>query len=614
MAWQIPLLCLPQTTFLLDVGDAGRSARHRPKGSRRSPGARWRWCAGASARCRWSSTTARRRCTRRSPTWSTLEPVRRSTSSTSRSGRAAEEAQNLMSVDVSPEGREGGASRRRHRPTPPSTRPTARSSSASCATAIGIHHAGLLPQVPAARRAAGAAGPAQGHQRHRHAGRRRQRPHPHRALHAALQVRRREDRHPRRARLPADCRPRRPQGLRRARLRGRAGARARHREQAPGGQAGGRQEGGDAEAARQGLRPLGSRDLRPAGRTGTPEPLDSRFEVTHGMLLNCLQSRAPRRAATGGWSSIIGRSHGGPRDKRAERRRAAAYFRTLRARAASSTSCPPRAVRGRVVEVSAELQRDFSLNQTLSLYLLEALGVLDRAVARLRARRADAGRGDPSRTRDAVLRKQLDQLKTEKMAEMKAAGVEYEERIAELETLEWPKPNRDFIYATFNDFAERHPWVGQDNVRPKSIAREMFEGSRPSTTTCATRPRAQRGGAAALPVAGLQDARADRPRRRRAPTRCSTCSPICDRCCATSTRACSTSGRRSPIRAPAGQGRRAGRGRAVDPAAERRATVAAIRAELHKLVARAGPARLPRRGAPLRAGRRRGRALDAPSG
>ena len=38
-----------------------------------------------------------------------------------------------------------------------------------------------------------------------------------------------------------------------------------------------------------------------------------------------------------------------------------------------------------------------------------------------------------------------------------------------------PKPNRDFIYSTFNAFAARHPWVGQENIRPKSIAREMFE-------------------------------------------------------------------------------------------------------------------------------------------
>jgi len=48
----------------------------------------------------------------------------------------------------------------------------------------------------------------------------------------------------------------------------------------------------------------------------------------------------------------------------------------------------------------------------------------------------------------------------------------------ELEKMEHPKPLRDFVYATFNAFAERHPWVGEENIRPKSIAREMFEGFR----------------------------------------------------------------------------------------------------------------------------------------
>jgi hypothetical protein len=47
-----------------------------------------------------------------------------------------------------------------------------------------------------------------------------------------------------------------------------------------------------------------------------------------------------------------------------------------------------------------------------------------------------------------------------------------------LEKLEHPKPQREFIYATFNAFADRHPWVGEENIRPKSIAREMFEGFR----------------------------------------------------------------------------------------------------------------------------------------
>jgi len=48
----------------------------------------------------------------------------------------------------------------------------------------------------------------------------------------------------------------------------------------------------------------------------------------------------------------------------------------------------------------------------------------------------------------------------------------------ELEKLEYPKPLREFVYATFNAFADRHPWVGEENIRPKSIAREMFENFR----------------------------------------------------------------------------------------------------------------------------------------
>jgi hypothetical protein len=58
---------------------------------------------------------------------------------------------------------------------------------------------------------------------------------------------------------------------------------------------------------------------------------------------------------------------------------------------------------------------------------------------------------------------------------MKAKGMEYDERMTELEKVEYPKPNRDFVYATFNEFAAKHPWVGQENIRPKSIAREMVE-------------------------------------------------------------------------------------------------------------------------------------------
>jgi superfamily II RNA helicase len=209
---------------------------------------------------------------------------------------------------------------------------------------------------------------------------------------------------------------------------------------------------------------------------GTPEPLESRFEVTHGMLLNCLQSEAARARRGGGYGRLIqlvGRSHGGERQKRAERRRTAACFRALR-HARIVDVVTTETARGRVVEVNGELQLDFSLNQTLSLYLLEALEALDREAPTYALdvlTLVESILENP----DVVLRSQLDKLKTERMAQMKAEGVEYDQRIAELEAMEWPKPNRDFIYTTFNAFADRHPWVGETNIQPKSIVREIFE-------------------------------------------------------------------------------------------------------------------------------------------
>jgi hypothetical protein len=123
------------------------------------------------------------------------------------------------------------------------------------------------------------------------------------------------------------------------------------------------------------------------------------------------------------------------------------------------------------------LQDDFSMDQTLSLYLLETLPLVDPEAPDyplVLLTLVESILEDP----DIILRKQLDKLKGQKMAEMKMAGIEYDERIEELEKLEYPKPNREFVYTTFNAFADKHPWVGQENIRPKSIAREMFESFR----------------------------------------------------------------------------------------------------------------------------------------
>lgn len=209
-------------------------------------------------------------------------------------------------------------------------------------------------------------------------------------------------------------------------------------------------------------------------QTSPPEPLQSRFEVDHGLMLPLLQSPSDRRG--GGYArlrELVDRAHLSAYEKRREMRRAARTFRHLRQ--AGIVEVVRREGRpGAHVRVNLELQEDFSLNHTLSLYLLEALDFLDRespsfALDLLSLVESILENPYP------VLYKQLDKLKGERLAELKAQGMDYEDRLAELEKVEWPKPNREFIYTTFNDFAARHPWVGDENIRPKSIAREMVE-------------------------------------------------------------------------------------------------------------------------------------------
>lgn len=203
-----------------------------------------------------------------------------------------------------------------------------------------------------------------------------------------------------------------------------------------------------------------------------PERLTSRFQVSHGMLLNVLSRKGDGCRAM---QRIIARSHETPKAKKAHLRRAWQLFRSLLDR--RIIEFIPRTEEGSYLRVNVELQDDFSMDQTLSLYLLETLPLIDPQSPEyplVLLSLVESILEDP----DIILRKQLDKLKGQKVAEMKQAGMEYDERMEELEKLEHPKPNREFVYSTFNAFADRHPWVGQENVRPKSIAREMFENFR----------------------------------------------------------------------------------------------------------------------------------------
>ena len=204
-----------------------------------------------------------------------------------------------------------------------------------------------------------------------------------------------------------------------------------------------------------------------------PERLVSRFQVSHGMLLNVLSRRGdgcramqrlirdchePEAAKQ---AHPAARVAAVPRARRARRRRVRAADRGRRASCASTSTCRTTSRWTRRCRSTCSRRCRCSTRESPD-YALDVLTLVESILE------------NP----ELILRKQLDRIKDRAMAEMKADGIEYEQRMEELEKLEYPKPLRDFVYDTFNAFADRHPWVGEENIRPKSIAREMFENFR----------------------------------------------------------------------------------------------------------------------------------------
>ena len=204
-----------------------------------------------------------------------------------------------------------------------------------------------------------------------------------------------------------------------------------------------------------------------------PEPLESRFTITHGMILSLLQDSPNGRL--GGYHHLvhlIATAHERPVIKSRLRRQARQLFRSLLDAQIVQVLDHPGG-RGKFVRVHLELQKDFSLFQALSLYLVETIDKLDRASTSYAldlVSLAEAILESPT----VVLNAQLKLEQSEVINRLKAEGVEYDDRMKELERVTYPKPNAEFIYETFNAFAAKHPWVGE-NIRPKSIVRDLYE-------------------------------------------------------------------------------------------------------------------------------------------
>lgn len=209
-------------------------------------------------------------------------------------------------------------------------------------------------------------------------------------------------------------------------------------------------------------------------RTSLPEKLESRFTITHGLIVNLLQ--AYEGASISGYRrlvELVGLSHTGPGTRARLLKHARTLVRALLGAGLvvheKKTATSPALLR-----VAQGLQHNFSLNHTLSLYLVETLAALEPEKETWPLdvlSMVESILENP----DVVLWAQVDAAKTEKIQQLKAQGMEYDQRMEELEKVTHPKPNAEFIYGTFDEFAKKHPWVQHDNVRPKSVARDLFE-------------------------------------------------------------------------------------------------------------------------------------------
>ena len=74
-----------------------------------------------------------------------------------------------------------------------------------------------------------------------------------------------------------------------------------------------------------------------------------------------------------------------------------------------------------------------------------------------------------------VLSAQQFKARGEAVAQMKADGIEYDERMELLESVSYPKPLADLLDGAYDIYRQGHPWVADHQLAPKSVARDMYE-------------------------------------------------------------------------------------------------------------------------------------------
>ncbi len=224
-------------------------------------------------------------------------------------------------------------------------------------------------------------------------------------------------------------------------------------------------------------------------RDADPEPLVSQFRVNHAMVLNVLARASVRPSGPGSSGSettstdpvdamrhLLTANHDSETQQAEHVRQAFRIYRSLRLAGVVEKVRVPDA-EGRLrpsARLMVDLPRDFALNQPLSPFALAAMDLLgvESATHSLDVVSViEATLDDPRQ----VLMGQQNRARGEAVAAMKAEGLEYEERMELLEEVTWPKPLADLLEPAFHTYRRTNPWVADAELSPKSVVRDMVE-------------------------------------------------------------------------------------------------------------------------------------------
>ncbi len=202
-----------------------------------------------------------------------------------------------------------------------------------------------------------------------------------------------------------------------------------------------------------------------------PQTLRPRMRISHAMVLNEVEQGGDARARV---RQLIEDSLQTPEEKLRLKTRADEIFATLIDAGVVERTADAKGAD--TYATTVDLPEDFALDQPLSPFLLAALELLDpedEHYALDLISMVEATLEDPPQ----ILRAQEREARDRAMAEMKAEGVDYDERIERIQEVTYAKPLEGLLGEAYERYVAEVPWAADFALSCKSILRDMVESA-----------------------------------------------------------------------------------------------------------------------------------------